>query len=311
MKADVLVIDGRHALWRTSDAFRDLSAEVDGETIGTGGLYGFLGLALRVHARYGGRTVVAWEGDRSKNFRSKLFPAYKARDVERSPEERELINDMADQERRLMEMLTALGVEQYLADGCEADDVIGRIAFADSLNGKHVLIYSGDSDLRQLVRDGGGQAGAVRVCAPDPFRHKDKLYDECAVEEKHGVKPRLLAHLKALCGDASDNIPGVRGVGPKTAASLINHYGSLKRVLRAAIRGDDSWPSTPRFRQLIAASVKDVVLYYRLTRIRINAPMIRVPAQRDQAEVVRLLRAYKFRSLIYPNELNGLMRLGA
>lgn len=305
MRADVLVLDGRHLLWRTSDAFRDLSAEVEGETITTGGIYGFLSVALRVHNRYGGRVFVAWEG--RTNFRLDLYPSYKRRDERRSDDDLELIKEMAHQERLLIELLSAMGARQFRGVGYEADDVIGTIASAYKKRGT-VVIYTGDSDLRQLVGDG---VVVVSPTTQGKNRGQDVVYDTAKVEERHGVPPWLLAQLKALAGDSSDNIPGVPGVGPKTAATLLQHYGSLRGVLTGAFKDDDrDWPATERFRQLVRAHVRDVPLYYRLTKIRTDAKTDMIHPCREQGEVVRLLTLYKFRTLCGPAELHGLMRMG-
>lgn len=299
VKCDNLILDGRHLLWRTSDAFRELSAEIDGKQTGTGGIYGFLATAIRVHARYGGKAVVAWEG--KGNFRLDLFPSYKGKDKPPEPEREAIISEMTIQERQLRKVLTALGVNQYFGDGCEADDVIARLA--REAEGT-VVIYSGDSDLRQLVDE------RVMCASPGYKAGPDSLYDRHHVQKRHGVPPALLAQLKALAGDNSDNIPGAKGIGAVTAAKLLNHYGSLKAVLRAARDGSDGWPDTPRRRQLIADSAADVKLFYKLTKIRDDLPMKRKRGQRDQRTVLEHFKRLKFVSLSAPAELSALLALG-
>lgn len=299
MKCDLLILDGRHLLWRTSDAFRELSAEVEGKQTGTGGIYGFLATALRVHGRYGGRTVVAWEG--VGNFRLELFPTYKDKHLPPDPDRVEVISEMSIQERELRKCLTALGVDQYQGKGCEADDVIARLAreFTGS-----VIIYSGDSDLRQLVNE------RVTCVSPGWGGGPDSVYDEAAVLKRHGVPPKLLAQLKALAGDNSDKIPGAKGIGAVTAAKLLNHYGSLLKVLKAARLRAPDWPETPRRRALISDAAKDVVLFYKLTRIRDDMPWATKAGARDQRKVLERFRRLKFVSLSMPAELSGLLKLG-
>jgi len=301
MKADLIVLDGRHLLWRTSDAFKDLTAEVDGEEMPTGGMYGFLSCAIRIRQRYTGRAVVAWEG--KTNFRQKLFPSYKGKDQPPPADRMELISEMSEQERRLSDLLTLMGVDQFRGKGCEADDVIGRLAREATERGETVVLYSGDSDLRQLVNE------SVTAVSPG-HRGPDTLYNEAAVEARHGVPPRLLAQLKALAGDSSDHIPGAPGIGPKTAAVLLNHYGSLNVLLEAAGNQAPGWPTTLRHRSIIAASDLKIRLYYKLTRIRTRLPWIRKRGQESQREVIQQLMAYKFRSLGAPAELHALMTLG-
>lgn len=299
MKCDLLILDGRHLLWRTSDAFKELHAEVEGKQTGTGGIYGFLATALRVHSRYGGKTVVAWEG--VGNFRLDLFPTYKDKHLAPDPERVEAISEMSVQERELRKILTRLGVDQYQGKGCEADDVIARLARqADG----SVFIYSGDSDLRQLVNE------RVTCVSPGWGGGPDSVYDEPAVLKRHGVPPKLLAQLKALAGDNSDKIPGAKGIGAVTAAKLLNHYGSLKAVLKAARSSATDWPETPRRRKIIAEATADVLLYYKLTKIRDDLPWASKAGARDQRAVLERFKRLRFVSLCMPNELAGLLDLG-
>lgn len=299
VKCDLLILDGRHLLWRTSDAFNALSANVDGAVIGTGGVYGFLACALRVHGKYGGKTVVAWEG--VDNFRLALFPTYKDKHLPPDPARAEIISDMTMQERELRKCLTTLGVDQYQSNGGEADDVMARLA-AEATG--RVFIYSGDSDLRQLVNE------RVTCVSPGYKGGADSMYDEAAVQKRHGVPPKLLAQLKALGGDTGDKIPGVVGIGAVTAAKLLNHYGSLKAVLKAARANAADWPETPRRRKLIADAAKDVLLYYKLTKIRADLPWKRKTGARSQRDAIERFKRLRFASLCMPNELSGLLNLG-
>lgn len=300
VRADLLVLDGRHLLWRTSDAFRTLATEVDGETIPVGGVYGFLSVALRVHSRYGGVVVVAWEGRR--NFRTRLYPPYKNRDKEPDAERVEIISEMGAQERILIDILQAMGVRQYRGVNCEADDVIGRLVGIGTKCRATTIVYSGDSDLRQLINE--------RTFTASPGKRSDTLYDSDAVEERHGVPPHLIAALKALAGDSSDNIPGLPGIGPKTAATLLSHYGCLTGIMRAARGKADDWPVSERFRAVVTENWRALKVYYTLTTIRTNMAVSSTPPRRSQREVLRLLRALRFRSLASPAELHGLMKMG-
>lgn len=301
MKADVLLVDGRHLLWRTSDVFSTLDVEINGRGIGIGGVYGFLSMVLRIHQRYGGQVIVAWEG--KNNFRYRLYPEYKKKG-EPDSDRLEFINDMAEQEKRLKALLRAMGVEQYAGRGCEADDVLGRLAADRSSGGNHVVIYTGDSDLRQLV------GKYITVVAPGR-KGKDTVYNAGAVEVKHGVLPEFLADLKALSGDSSDNIPGIRGIGPKTAAKLINACdGGVEDVIGLAqFTEDEHWPVSERFRQPIIDQADDIRLYKKLTTIKTDAGWKFIKPKRDQKRVVQYFMIYKFRSLLAPTELNGLMKV--
>lgn len=301
MKYDLLIIDGKGLLWRTTDAFKTLSVEIDGEDIPTGGVFGFLSTSIRIHPKYGGKLVVAWEG--RSNFRQKLFPSYKGRDQPLDDERQEMILEMVRQEKILIEVLSDLGISQYRGKGCEADDVIGRLATEAADRGLNVAIYSGDSDLRQLVCE------RIKVVASSP--KGDVVYDEKAVQKRHGVPPRLLAQLKAMAGDSSDRIPGARGIGPVTAAVVLNKYGSLKRALEAAKVEDPEWPDSKRRREIIAQSAEEIQRYYRLTKIQTAMPYEKIKSAKnvETNKVMEHLRRLKFRSLAAAAEFLQLMRL--
>lgn len=299
-KNHIIIIDGKNLLWRNADAFSELTAYVDGEDISTGGMYGFVAGLIRIHARYRGRVIVAWEG--KNNFRFDLYPQYKNRD-KRTKDQTELAEEVRDNEGRLVEFLSFAGVRQFYGVGCEADDVMGTIATTAKKKGLNSIIYTGDSDLRQLVDS--------NVLVASPGRGKDVLYDSKAVKEKHGVVPKRLPILKALSGDASDNIPGLQGVGEKTAASLVSLYGSLGAInIAANIFESNDWPVANRFKEIIWNGRKDSELFLKLTTIKTDAKLKAVPVCKDKKEVVRLLKAYKFRSLSSAAELLEIMTLG-
>ncbi len=301
MKSELLIVDGRHLLWRAASAFEQLSCKINGEVLGTGAIYGFVCAMLRIHNRYGGVVCVAWEGDKF-NFRKDLYPKYKQRE-EPTEEKQELIDDMAMQERRLWALLRSIGVRQYMGLGCEADDVIGRLALSRMAKLGHTVIYSGDSDLRQLVTND------VSVAAPG-FRGKpDAVYDAERVEEKHGVTPEQIPDLKALSGDSSDNIPGIRGIGPKTASTAIKALGSAEGVIEAA-ESDSPMPIAERHRQTIRDGADNIRLFKELTTIKIDCRMDEIKPDRDKKRMLDYFRMYRFASMMQPVELRGFAKMG-
>jgi DNA polymerase I len=308
-KYDVVIIDGRHMLWRSSDAFSGLSVRQGPREIATGGIYGFLTNAIRVHERYGGKLMVAWEGDRAKNFRKKLFPDYKKRPP-MDEEKAKLHAEMEEAEKRLKILLKMLRVKQYEGEKCEADDVIATLVAKHFPNCERIGIYSGDSDLRQLVCEMDCE---VHVIAPLMKGKGDVIYDAEEVQKKHGVMPSAIADLKALAGDTGDGIPGAKGIGPKTAVQLFDFYSAdlLKILLMAEINSKD-WPCSQRQRMLVAEAADDVRLYRKLTTLNSNVkllPLGTYPGPPKQKDVLKALRMLRFRSLEAPNELRALMRL--
>jgi DNA polymerase I len=301
MKCDALIVDGRHALWRTSDAFKMLSAEVNGETIGTGGMYGFLCLMTRIHQKYGGKITVAWEG--KNNFRHEVYPEYKKR-APMDAEQAAIVEDMRSQEKRLMAMLRLLGVEQFYGSGCEADDVVGRLSKEYRDQGDFVIIYSGDSDLRQLVDE------TVWVASPGYGGSKDTLYDQQKVRDRHGVVPGYISDLKALAGDSSDNIPGIKGIGPKYATSLINAYGDVENIIAAAKgKSNTAWPISERHRDGILLNVDDLRMYKKLTTVYRDMPMKEIKIKPDKSMLIKHFQAYHFTSLLATGEMHELLSL--
>jgi 5'-3' exonuclease len=188
--------------------------------------------------------------------------------------------------------------------------VIATLAVALQRKGHEVTIYTGDSDLRQLARTG------ITVAAPGFRSGGDKLYDYHAVVERYGVRPRQLATLKALAGDSSDGIPGLPGIGEKTAAQLVATFGHLDGVIAHARGADvhadmaERWPVAARFRDIVKAGADKAELFLKLTTVKTDVRLKRVPVVFDRDEVVRLLRAYKFRSLSSAAELLEVLRLG-
>lgn len=298
----VLVIDGRNLLWRNADAFSDLTTRVDGEEIHTGGMYGFVSALLRIKSKYGGKVIIAWEG--TNNFRYDLYPEYKQR-ADRSEQQEEILKEVIANEARLVELLSFAGVHQYYGIGCEADDVMAVIARKAAARRKSTILFTGDSDLRQLVDDW------ITVVAPG--RGGDVVYRDAEVREKHGVRPTRLPVLKALAGDSSDNIPGLPGIGDKTAAKLVSLYGSLSSVTMAANpqMKDDLWPVAERFKDIVWDGRERSKLFLKLTTIRDDVKLRAVPVDINKKQVIRRLKRYRFRTLSTAAELLGIMELGS
>jgi DNA polymerase-1 len=295
-----LIIDGRHLVYRTGDAFRTLSVETkEGDYVGTGVLFGFLSVLIRLKQEFGGRVYVAWEGD--TNFRKTIYPEYKKRNKKPLDDERlAILEDLREQEATLKGVLSQIGVRQFAGVDCEADDVIGTLATKASAHGLQVMIYSGDADVRQLVAD------SVLVASPGK-KGVDKVYDAEAVKGKHGVGPERIVDFKTLAGDSSDNIPGVRGVGPKRALEYLDAYATVEEVGAAAESGE--LKLTPKIKE--AFDVADLVLMKRLVTILTDAPMKALPVEKDHGALLITLAKFKLRSLLDPMKLKALKGLSA
>ncbi|MBD3371519.1 MAG: DNA polymerase I [Candidatus Coatesbacteria bacterium] len=249
----LLLVDGYSLIFRTFHSIKTPMRSADGVNVAA--LYGatrvMLGL-IRRHlfgdsaagdyaARRRGHT-----GDRlafvvdapGKNFRHELFPDYKAQRPPTPPE-------LPPQMDRLRELYPALGWPVVEESGYEADDVIAALTRRGREAGYEVLIFTGDKDLMQLIGPG------VRHIAHGR-RGEESLRDAEYVREKFGVAPERMRDLLALTGDTVDNLPGVPGVGPKTAAKLLDQYGDLDGVIEHA--GEVSGKLGERLRENIEAA---------------------------------------------------------
>lgn len=213
-----------------------------------------------------------------------LLPGYKA--------QREEMPEALERQLPLIKQLTrAMGLVGIELEGVESDDLLASQAVALGRAGHDVRIISSDKDFAQIVDD------RIRMLLPPPTANPKlgwRLLDAAGVKDKFGVPPNLIADYLALVGDTSDNIQGVAGVGPKTAAKWLLEYEGLEGVLNAAA---DLKPE--RFRTLVAADAERIRLNLRLTTLNLNLPVqpaTRVPPQRD--ELLRLLTECEMRSTL-------------
>jgi 5'-3' exonuclease len=177
-------------------------------------VYGFASFVAKYLAEERPTHVaVAFDRHFNGSFRNDYFPAYKAQ-REASPRELDAQVDPA------LKVIDALGVATFIAERHEADDLIATIIHQTKASGAHYVVVSSDKDLAQLVSD--------RCTLVEPG--KKLRFDPAAVVTKFGVRPDQIADYLGLAGDAVDNIPGVRGIGPKTAAQLLRKYGSIEGI---------------------------------------------------------------------------------
>jgi DNA polymerase-1 len=206
---------------------------------------------------------VAWVHDAGSSFRKEVYPAYKAT---REKLNEELQADFDQGLQRIREVLQAFGVPVIAEDGYEADDVIGTLARQATAEGVNVVIVSGDKDFQQLVRPG--------VWLLNPGRGGPASVEESWVgvengAERLGVPPHLVTDYLALLGDSSDNVPGVPGVGEKTAQELVAAYGNLDGILAHAAEVQKKRP-----REALLAFGDQARLSKALVTIREDVPVV-------------------------------------
>ncbi len=184
----------------------------------TSALFGFVNQVFRLLQTEEPDYLVAVFDAKEKTFRHKRYPEYKAT-REKMPEE------LVDQLPHIWKLMAAMNIITMVKPGWEADDIIGTLVKQASQHGLDAYIVSGDKDFMQLVND--------HVFLYTTVRRSQEvvIYDRQGVIDKWDVPPEKITDLLGLMGDSSDNIPGVKGVGEKSAAKLLQEYGSLEKVL--------------------------------------------------------------------------------
>jgi len=222
----LFLVDGYALIYRAFFAMlsRPLTTSHGENTSAAWGVVNFLQRLKTEHQP----DYIAWVLDSGRSFRHEVFPEYKAT---RQKLNEELQQDFDRGLARIGQLLSAYRVPVVSVDGFEADDVIGTLARQGVAGGYQVVVVSGDKDFQQLVRPGlwllnPGRGGPAQV--------EEHWVGTHNANERLGVAPERVVDYLALVGDSSDNVPGVPGIGDKTARDLVNEYGDLDAILRAA-----------------------------------------------------------------------------
>lgn len=279
----LVLVDGHGLAYRAYHALPPTLATSSGEP--THVVFGFTSMLLEVLNDFEPDYVIVCF-DSGKSFRHELYEQYKAHRPE-TPD------DLRHQLERIRQLLAAFRIPIVVREGYEADDLIGTLAKQAIERELEVFVVTGDTDLLQLVDD------HVRVILPGRQRFGEyRVYDRQAVLDRYGFPPERLPEFKALVGDPSDNIPGVPGIGEKTATRLLQQFPSLEAMLE---RLDEIDPS--RIREALRAAQVTVLASRQLATIVRDAD---VELDLDQAqfgyfdrdEVLALFRELEFRSLV-------------
>ncbi len=278
----LLLVDGNSLANRAFYALPPLST---GSGVPTGAVYGFLTMLLRFVAEKDPSHIVIAFDHPSPTFRHSMFDGYKKT---RKPTPESLIAQMPV----LKDVLTALNLPQVECPGYEADDVLGTLAKAGKEQGLAVTILTGDRDCLQLLDH------TVEVVLPVRGISQVREYLPGTFEEEMGIPPSLIVDLKALAGDSSDNIPGVKGIGEKTALSLLKQYGNLDGIYAHLHE-----ISPERVRRLLREGQDTALLCRELATIDTDSPVLRqvegfVWQRPSQEQVSGIVSSLEFHSLL-------------
>ena len=284
----LVLVDGSSYLYRAFHALPGL-ANSRGEP--TGAIYGVVNMLRKLLTEYDPAYLAVVFDAPGKTFRDELYADYKA---QRPPMPDELVGQIEP----LHAIVRALGLPLLQVEGVEADDVIGTLATQAPAAGLDTLVSTGDKDMAQLV---DGSVKLVNTMT-------DTVLDRAGVVEKFGVTPERIVDWLALIGDTSDNIPGVPGVGPKTASKWLTQYGALDALVAhaAEIPG--------KVGENLRAALKQLPLARQLATIRCDVPLTLKPtelerAPQDDAKLRELFARLEFKSWLA--ELGGVNRVTA
>ncbi len=249
----LLLVDGSSYLYR---AFHALPLLTNSKGNATGAVYGVINMLKTILSEMEPDYLAIVFDAKGKTFRDDLYAEYKAN---RPP----MPHDLRHQIEPLHNLVQALGIPLLVIPGVEADDVIGTLAIQAQDQGLHTLISTGDKDMAQLVNDSTTLINTM----------SNTHYDESGVINKFGVKPAQIIDYLALIGDSSDNIPGIPGVGPKTAAKWLQEYGSADNLINNAekIKG--------KIGEKLRAHLDQIPLSQRLATIKCDVEMELSPNQ--------------------------------
>jgi DNA polymerase I len=212
---ELFLIDGNSLVYRAFFALPESIATSKGQP--TNAIFGFASMLVKIISEYGVKpTLVAW--DAGTSGRDEVYDEYKAGRRERP-------DLLSEQWPYMHPLVESFGYENVKVQGYEADDVIATLAGQARREGIDVMVVTGDRDLFQLIEPG------VRIMATGRGITDTKIYDREAVIDRYGIPPELIPDFVGLKGDTSDNIPGVPGIGDKTASQLIQDWGDLEGVL--------------------------------------------------------------------------------
>jgi len=281
----LMILDGNSVINRAFYGVRALTAQ-DGTP--TNAVYGFLNIYRKLMTEVCPDAVCVAFDRKEPTFRHIRYPAYKA-------QRKGMPEELAVQMPLMKDVLDAMNVRRYELSGWEADDIIGTVSLLCEAKGWDCSIVTGDRDSFQLISD---RTHVLHV-RTHMGRTETNEYDTARFAEEYGFTPEKIVDLKALMGDASDNIPGVAGIGEKTASDLVRRFGTVEDIYARL----DTLDIRDSVRKKLADGRESAELSFELAEIRRDAPIDFLPEDAGVREVdndglYRLFRRLDFRRLI-------------
>lgn len=276
-----LLVDGFNLIYRCYFAMPELT-RADG--FPTGALHGWVKSLWKLADQEKPEAILVFFDLDGAQDRLALHPDYKAHREEMP----EALQKQIEPVKLLTRAMGLVGIEQ---SGVESDDLLAAQAVAFAHAGHEVLIVSSDKDFAQIVGE------KIKMMLPPPTANPKlgwRLLDAPGVTEKFGVPPAQIAEYLALVGDTSDNIPGINGVGPKTAAKWLAEWGSLEAIIAHAAE-----LKPERFREAVAAEAEKLRRNLKLTTLNLSLPTVAAEKTAPQVgELLRLLESFEMRSTL-------------
>ncbi len=282
MKDRVVIIDGNSLVNQAFFATRYTNM-MNKDGVPTNAVYGFANMMLKIRDDLDPMYMAVAFDLKGPTFRHLQFKEYKGT-------RKGMPDELAVQMPILKEMLDAMGIYRMELQGFEADDLIGTVAKSCSDQGVETFVVTGDQDALQLVSE--------KTTVLIKGRKKEIYYTPALVLEDYGVTPDRIIDLKGLQGDTSDNIPGLPGVGPKTAVKLLDEFNTVEELLQ---RSDEV--SNKRIRGIIEDNQESAILSKKLATIEVHVPIdfsmdeLKITPP-DLSKLLEMIKAYDFNSLI-------------
>ena len=296
---NLLLIDGNSIMNRAFYGIMGNKMLMTNDGKYTNALYGFLAILFKnieeINPDY---MLIAFDSKTGANVRKQIYDGYK-KSRHGMPEE------LAEQMPEIKEILDAMNIKHIELPDFEGDDILGTMAKKFASDEINAYILSGDRDLFQLVQDNI----IVRIPRTKAGKTETEVYDESKIEAEYGLKPTDLIELKALMGDSSDEIPGAKGVGPKTATALLQKYKTVDGIYEA-LQDDTNKDFKPKLRENLIESKDLVYLSKQLGAIKLDANVSDDISEYEvkewnKEEVIRLFKYYKFNRYLSRFGLEG------